>query len=55
MVALIMFVVLLALIRHFFDCGWLRAFAIAFFSAIIFLALITIMAIIEIGVLRPLL
>lgn len=52
---LIMFVVLLALIKHFFDCGWLRAFAIAFFSAIIFLAILIIMAIIGIGVLKLLL
>ncbi|MCQ5362580.1 MAG: hypothetical protein NO482_04060 [Candidatus Methanomethylicia archaeon] len=53
--ALIMFIVILALIKHFFDCGWLRAFAISIFSAIIFLVVLTIMAIIGIGVLRLLL
>jgi len=53
--ALIMFIVILALIKHFFDCGWLRAFAISIFSAIIFLVVLTIMAIIGIGVMRLLL
>ncbi|MEM3364943.1 MAG: hypothetical protein QXM93_00825 [Candidatus Methanomethyliaceae archaeon] len=53
--ALIMFVVLLALIKHFFDCGWLKAFAIALFSAIIFLVLIIVMALVGIGILKILL
>lgn len=52
---LIMFIILLALIKHFFECGWLRAFAIAIFVAIIFLAMLTIMAIIGIGILKLLL
>ncbi|MEM3743608.1 MAG: hypothetical protein QXW43_03645 [Candidatus Methanomethyliaceae archaeon] len=55
MAALIMFVVLLALIKHFFDCGWLKAFAIALFSAIIFLVLIIVMALVGIGILKILL
>jgi hypothetical protein len=32
---IIMFIVWLALIKHFFDCGWIMAFAIALVAAII--------------------
>jgi hypothetical protein len=47
----IMFVVWLALIKHFFDCGWLKAFAIAVLAVIIFIVIIAILAIIGIGIL----
>ena len=33
--AIIMFIVWLALIKHFFDCGWLMAFAIALVAVVI--------------------
>ena len=33
--AIIMFVIWLALIKHFFDCGWVTAFAIALIAVII--------------------
>ena len=49
--AIIMFVVWLALIKHFFDCGWLKAFAIAIIAVIIFVVIIAILAIIGIGIL----
>jgi hypothetical protein len=49
--AIIMFVVWLALIKHFFDCGWLKAFVIAVISVIIFIVIIAILAIIGIGIL----
>jgi hypothetical protein len=49
--AIIMFVVWLALIKHFFDCGWLKAFAIAVIAVIIFVVIIAILAIIGIGIL----
>lgn len=44
--AIIMFVVWLALIKHFFDCGWLKAFAIAVVSVIVFVIISFIIALI---------
>jgi hypothetical protein len=49
--ALIMFIVWLALIKHFFDCGWLMAFAIAVIAVIIFVIIVAILAFIGIGIL----
>ncbi len=49
--AVIMFIVWLALIRHFFDCGWLMAFAIAIIAVIIFVVIVVILAFIGIGLL----
>ena len=46
---IIMFVVWLALIKHFFDCGWLMAFAIAIIAVIIFVVIIAILAFVGIG------
>jgi hypothetical protein len=53
--ALIMFVVWLALIKHFFDCGWLKALAIAIIAVIIFIVIIAVLAIIGFGILKFLL
>ncbi len=47
--AVLMFIVLLALIKHFFDCGWLMAFAIAIVAVIIFVVILAILTIIGIG------
>jgi hypothetical protein len=49
--AVIMFIVWLALIKHFFDCGWLMAFAIAVIAVIIFVIIVAILAFIGIGIL----
>ena len=49
--AVIMFVVWLALIKHFFDCGWLKAFVIAVIAVIVFIVIVAILAIIGIGIL----
>jgi len=49
--AIIMFVVWLALIKHFFDCGWLKAFVIALLAVIIFIVIVAVLAIIGIGIL----
>ena len=49
--AVIMFIVWLALIKHFFDCGWLKAFVIAVLAVIIFIIIVVILAIIGIGIL----
>jgi hypothetical protein len=49
--AIIMFIVWLALIKRFFDCGWLKAFAIAIIAVIIFVIIVVILAVIGIGLL----
>lgn len=49
--AIIMFIVWLALIKHFFDCGWLKAFVIAVIAVIIFVIIVAILAVIGIGLL----
>jgi len=41
MSSFVQMILLLALIKHFFDCGWLRAFAISVLAVIIF-ALVSI-------------
>ena len=45
--AIIMFIVWLALIKHFFDCGWLKAFAIAVIAVIVFIIIASILAVIR--------
>jgi hypothetical protein len=47
---IIMFIVWLALIKHFFDCGWLKAFVIAVVAVIIFVIIIVILGIIGFGI-----
>ncbi len=42
--AVIMFFVWLGLIKHFFECGWLRAFAVAIVAVIIFIIIAAILA-----------
>jgi hypothetical protein len=49
--AVIMFIVWLALIKHFFDCGWLMAFAIAIIAVILFVVIVAVLAVIGIGLL----
>jgi hypothetical protein len=54
---IILFVVWLALIKHFFDCGWLKALLIAIVAVVIFAVVIAmlaiIVAIIGIGIIAP--
>lgn len=50
--AVIMFVAWLALIKHFFDCGWLRALATAMVAVIIFAIVVVVLAFIGVGVLK---
>jgi hypothetical protein len=47
----IMFIVWLALIKHFFDCGWLMAFAIAIIAVIIYIIIMVILMFVGIGLL----
>jgi len=44
--AIVMFIVWLALIKHFFDCGWLMAFAITVVAVVIFVVIAIILGII---------
>ncbi len=48
--SIIMFFVWLGLIKHFFDCGWLKAFAIALIAVIVFIVIAFILALIGIGI-----
>lgn len=48
--AVIMFIIWLALIKHFFDCGWLMAFAIAVVAVIIFVIVVAVLAFVGISV-----
>jgi len=43
---LVSFIVWLALIKHFFDCGWLKAFLIAVLAVIIFIIIAVIISVI---------
>lgn len=48
---IIVIIVWLALIKHFFDCGWLKAFAIAIIATIIFVVIAIILTFLGIGAL----
>lgn len=48
--AIIQLIVWLALIKHFFDCGWLKSFAISILAVIIFIIIGVILALIGIAV-----
>jgi hypothetical protein len=49
--AVIALIIWLALIKHFFDCGWLMAFGIAIIAVIVYVVLFAILAVIGIGLL----
>ena len=44
--SIIQLILWLLLVKHFFDCGWLKAFAISIFAVIIFIAIVIILGII---------
>lgn len=48
--ALINLVIVLLLVKHFFDCGWIKALLIAIIAAIIFIVVVAILTILGIGV-----
>lgn len=50
--ALVTFIIWLALIKHFFDCGWSKALAIAIAAVIIFIIIVAVLAVIGIGILK---
>lgn len=47
--SIILLIILLGLVKHFFDCGWLKAFAISLLAVIIFVVIIAVLAAIGIG------
>ena len=48
--AVIMFIIWLALVKHFFDCGWLMAFAIAVLVVVVFVVILAVLALVGIAV-----
>jgi hypothetical protein len=48
--AIILLILWLALVKHFFDCGWLKAVAISIIAVIIFAVILVVLALIGIGV-----
>jgi hypothetical protein len=49
--AMILLIIWLALVKHFFDCGWIKAFIISILAVIIFVVIVAILAIIGITIL----
>ena len=48
--SIILLVLLLGLVKHFFDCSWLKALAISIFAVIVFAVVIIVLGIIGIGI-----
>src|SRR5665647_2024873 len=47
---IVMFIIWLALVKHFFDCGWLKALAISIIAVIIAFIILFIIALILVAV-----
>jgi len=47
--SILLLIILLALVKHFFDSGWLKALAISLLAVIIFVVIIAILAVVGIG------
>jgi hypothetical protein len=47
---IILLIIWLALVKHFFDCGWLKALAISIIAVIFFVIIVAILAIIGIAI-----
>jgi hypothetical protein len=48
--SIILFIILLGLVKHFFDCGWWKALAIAILAVIFFVVIIELLALVGIGI-----
>ncbi len=48
--SIIMLIIWLALVKHFFDCGWLKALAISIVAVLIFIAVAFVLGLIGIGI-----
>jgi len=47
---IIMLIIWLGLVKHFFDCGWLKALVISILAVIIFIVIAAILLLIGIGI-----
>jgi hypothetical protein len=47
---ILMLVIWLALIKHFFDCGWAKAFVIALVTVVVYVVIAVVLALIGIAV-----
>ena len=47
--SIILLIILLGLVKHFFDCGWLKALAIAILAAIFFIVILAILSVVLLG------
>jgi hypothetical protein len=47
--SIILLVILLALVKFFFDCGWLKAFAISVLAVVIFVVILVLLETVGIG------
>jgi hypothetical protein len=43
-------IIWLALVKHFFDCGWLKALTITIVAVLIFIAIAVVLALIGIAI-----
>ncbi len=48
--AIIQLIIWLALVKHFFDCGWLKALAISIVAVIIFVVIAFVLALIGLAI-----
>jgi hypothetical protein len=48
--AIIVMFLWLVLVKHFFDCGWLKAFAISIIAVLIFVAIAFLLALVGITI-----
>lgn len=48
--SIVQLIVWLALVKHFFDCGWLMAFAISIVAVIIFIAIAVLLGLLGFGI-----
>jgi len=49
--AIIQFILWLVIVRHFFDCGWLKALAISILTVVIFVMIAVILGLVGFAVL----
>ena len=48
--SIVQLVIWLALIKHFFDCGWLKALAISLFSVVLFIVIIVALGLLGLSI-----
>lgn len=48
--SIVQLIIWLALVKHFFDCGWLMAFAISIVAVIIFIAIALLLGLLGYGI-----